>query len=232
MAQVSDTGAWYNPTTAAAASVTPSSGPTAPPPPPAATPPGTSNTVVPIDTTIQHGLAAKAWENANNRLNAQFDDTKQKYGYNADGTVDPNNKYGLYQTMLRDQARDFDHARVAQRGRNLTGGLAQHQFSDMRFDQGRQQNDLATGWINFLRDRQLSQNENDYTKSQSDWQIDNDAKNQAIQNSYFTPANAAGVDAEANNIVNPPAVPQVKPPGSPTTLKQAVAKKTVRVRPR
>lgn len=84
----------------------------------------------------QQLLAQKAYDEAVNGLSAQRKSIFQQYGFNTEGTADPNNPLGLYQQMRRSHAIDLEGADENRLSRGLSAaGLGAQAESRMRYDQ-------------------------------------------------------------------------------------------------
>lgn len=151
------------------------------------------------DTYATAALNAKtAYQNALTRINSKRQDTLRTYGYLGDidptsGTlsnlrVDPYNKFGGLQQMLRSNADEVDQARMAAEERGLHGGLAHKALSDARYDFGNASQQLGSSLSGTLGGYQDEQSGAAYQRDQSLYQAELDAARLAIENGQFNPA--------------------------------------------
>ena len=149
-------------------------------------------------------LGKTAYNNTLARINRQRGQSLQQYGYQGDidpatGVlknvhVDPNSRYGDFQSMLRNQANIAQQAEYANQDRGLRGGLANKALSDARYGFGQQSAQLGTNFSNTFTDYQdqQAQAKYEYDRALYEQQLQ-DAQN-AIANGAFNPAGDGGGD--------------------------------------
>lgn len=152
--------------------------------------------------------ANTAYRNALTRLNAQRQSTLQQYGFAgtidpsaavdtstglANGSagqvsgihVDPNARYGAFQTMLKDAAAQGENMRDQLISRSLgKGGLAAQGEDQLKYDFGQNSLNLSNALTGALGSLQDQQNTAAYGNNQAVI----DAMNQAAQNAPHNPA--------------------------------------------
>lgn len=107
----------------------------------AGAPPTTTPSVIPGASTYlaQESQAQQAYEQAQNTLLSNRNSLYHQYGLTSDGSVDPNDQYGQYQTLLGNEGSALDSADQSALDRGLgTGGLAMQGEQSLRQGQGEQ----------------------------------------------------------------------------------------------
>jgi hypothetical protein len=144
-------------------------------------------------------LGKTAYNNTLARINRQRGSTLQQYGYlgDVDPTtgvlanvrVDPNNRFGDFQSLLRSHADQAQQAEFNSQERGLHGGMANKAQSDLKYGFGQDSAHLGQNFANQFTDYQdqQSQAKYDYDKALYEQQLQ-DAQN-AIANGDFNPAN-------------------------------------------
>jgi hypothetical protein len=147
-------------------------------------------------------LGKTAYNNTLARINRQRGQSLQQYGYQGDVDpntgvltnvhVDPNSRYGDFQSMLRNQATIAQQAEYANQDRGLRGGMANKALSDARYGFGQQSAQLGTNFANTFTDYQDQQTQAkaDYDRALYEQQLQ-DAQ-AAIAAGNFNPAGDGG----------------------------------------
>jgi hypothetical protein len=164
--------------------------------------------------------AEKAYQQALAGISGRRRSLLSTYGYQADFDehglarnvhIDPNSQYGGVQQMLRGDAQASDQAEEGAIGRGLGSGegLGAQGASDAQYQHGLHSKQLADSLMGGLSDLTQEQTGAEQTHSDSLWQIEHDAAQEALANQDFTPA-APGdpIDETADDTVyNTPNAP-------------------------
>lgn len=181
------------------------------------TPPGSGDGGGPINSPIpgaaQYGAlmaeANRAYMDALSTLNQQRSSLLQQYGYqgNVDAKtgaitglhVNPTDPYGLYQSMMRQDAGLLDQAQADAAGRGLHGGLAHQLLTQAHFQHGANSATFGQNLSNAIYALQAQQNQALAARNSAILQAQLQAATAAISAGAFTPA----------PISNTPVVPKL-----------------------
>ena len=170
------------------------------------------------------------------RINQRRQDTYRQAGYLADVNpesgvsqnvrVDPYNAYGGLQSMLRNQANDFQQAQYAAEDRGLHGGLAHKYDSELKYQHGAQSAQFGSGLLAAIGGLQDEQNQAAYLRDAALPQGEYDATQQSIADQAFNPGDYSGLtypDYGTDPAAAPPKAQQVAAKVLASAQKRVVA---------
>lgn len=193
-------------------------------------------------------LAKTAYQKTLARINQQRGSTIQQAGFTSQIdpntgmvsglAVDPNNQYGDFQTLNRNQAQQDESSRwtAQSRGLGTGGGLAAQMRNQTRFDFGKQDAALATGLQGALSGYTDQQTQAANERDAALYQAELAAAQAAQQGNDWSPTDYSGLDfipygvndpgataAPATGVKAGAAKPAAKAPVKKPILKVATA---------
>lgn len=151
-------------------------------------------------------LAKTAYQKSLARINQQRGTTIRNAGFTSkidpetgmvSGlAVDPNNKYGQFQQLNRNQAQQDESVRwqAQDRGLGTGGGLAAQMRNNVRYDFGKQDSDFATGLQQTLSGYTDQQTQAAQDRNSALYQAELAAAQAAQQNGDWSPTDYTGVE--------------------------------------
>jgi hypothetical protein len=138
----------------------------------------------------KQALAEQAYQQAIAQINQKKSRTLRDYGFLESGQVDPNNQYGAYQMMSRNQAQAADTTEMQARSRGFAGvgGLAGRRLSNLNFEHGAERYKMQAGYSDALEDIANLQNTALWDRDQAMLNITQEQLQEALQQQNFTPA--------------------------------------------
>ncbi len=140
-------------------------------------------------------LAQHAYKTATSALKDQRRDTLQFYGFTHKGRYDPNNQYGAYQMLGREQGQEIQGLTNAQHQAGLVGfgqrgsmGLARQQRNQALFAQGFETQKLLKEYQDKMQAIRLGMREAKWQKKNTETSGTLQAILNAIAAGQFTPA--------------------------------------------
>lgn len=142
-------------------------------------------------------LAQQAFNNAKATIAQKRGGLLQQYGYTqgADGSfgVDPNNPYGQYQQMLKNQSAATHSAEDQARVGGFSSGYRNAGLANLKYSQGAESSTLGQNLTNSLADLTTQENQAAYDQNAALYQAEQNAANQAIANQQYSVADLSGV---------------------------------------